>query len=149
MGGGQHSVVRLLKRFCCANDRLYSSGHFLGFYLGVDPNIAIYSSDAGKLEVFAGLGWDGIEALSTNDTEDEKPEYLNSFNLNVGFTQRFFYGNRHNSYFAIQMRYNIVDYYTHGGTDLSGNTISINLLWGHFGHGWTDYELENLKYFDK
>ncbi len=130
-------------------DSLYETDNFVGLYLGVDPVLRVYSAKKTALEIFGGIGWDGIMALTADDIDENAADYLNSFNANLGFTMRWFYGVRHTRYFGIQTRYNVVDFTTHGGTDLSGNSISINLLWGCMAHGWTDDVLESMHYFQR
>jgi hypothetical protein len=128
---------------------LYETDNFLGLYLGVDPVLRVYSAKKTGLEVFGGIGWDGIMALTADDIDENAADYLNSFNVNMGFTWRWFYGVRRTRYFGIQTRYNVVDYSTEGGTDLSGNSISINLLWGWMAHGWVDGDLDEMHYFQR
>ncbi|GEM_PF-2590502 len=129
-------------------DSLYETDNFLGTYFGLDPVLRVYTSWNTSLEFFGGIGWDGIMALTADDLKENQGDYLNSLNLNLGFTLRLFYGPRHTRYWGLQARYNFLNYDTDGGTDLSGNSLSINLIWGAMGHGWTDDYLERLHYFD-
>ncbi|MEW6015689.1 MAG: hypothetical protein AB1690_10235 [Candidatus Zixiibacteriota bacterium] len=130
-------------------DSLYETDNFFGMYFGLDPVLRVYSSWNTSLEFFGGIGWDGIMALTADDLKENQGDYLNSLNLNLGFTLRLFYGPRHTRYWGLQARYNFLNYDTDGGTDLSGNSLSINLIWGAMGHGWTDDYLESLHYFDR
>lgn len=129
------------------NGRLYETKYFHSIYIGLEPNFTVYSGLGSRLELFAGGGWDGLLGLTADVIDEEYGDYQNSYNINFGLTQRFFYGTRRNWYLGVQARYNIVDYDTDGGTDISGNTISVNLIWGCMGHGWVDDELEWLGYF--
>lgn len=125
--------------------KLYETNSFQSIYIGVEPNYTIYSSMGSRLEIFSGIGWDGILGLTPDVIDEDAGDYQNSLNVNFGFTQRFFYGSEQKMFFGLQARYNLVDFYTDGGTDLSGNTISINLIWGGMAHGSADYELSWLR----
>jgi hypothetical protein len=150
-GGDLTILVRLLNAeqsyLVRHKDSLYETDNFFSIYLGLGPVLKVYSSQKISLEMFGGTGWDGIMALTADDIDEAEADYLNSLNVNVGFTVRWHYGTRDTRYFGIQTRYNVVDFRTGGGTDLSGNSISINLVWGTMGHGWVDDVLENLHHF--
>jgi hypothetical protein len=125
--------------------KLYQTDDFQSIYIGVEPNYTVYSAMGSRLEIFSGIGWDGIMGLTPDVIDEDAGDYQNSLNVNFGFTQRFFYGSNRDMFVGLQARYNIVNYYTDGGTDLSGNTISINLIWGGMAHGSVDSELSWMK----
>lgn len=127
-------------------DSLHATDNFQSFYAGVNPVLRVYSSWTKSFEIFGGIGWDGIMVLTANDIHEGSEHYLNSFSVNAGMTMRWFYNVRRTRFFGVQARYNFVDFDTDGGTDLSGNSISINLIWGWMGHGWTDNLLESMYY---
>jgi len=129
------------------NDSLYRTDNYLGIYLGGGPVLRAYSSWSTSLEIFSEIGWDGIMALTADDIKANNADYLNSFNCNVGFTLRKYFGTYGTQYIGIQARYNIVDFDTNGGTNLSGDAVSINLIWGSMGHWWIDNELKYMRYF--
>ena len=129
-------------------DSLIETDNFFSVYLGVDPVYRVFSSDRTAFELFGGLGYDGIMALTADQANEDHADYLNSFSVSAGLSWRWFYNSRRTRYIGLQARYNIVNHHTGGGTDLSGNSVSVNLIWGAFGYGWVDYQLENLGYFD-
>lgn len=126
--------------------KLYQTDSFFSIYLGLEPNFTVYSAHGSRLEVFGGIGWDGILGLSADVIDEEYGDYQNSYNVNFGLTQRFFYGNERKWYLGLQARYNMVDFHTDGGTNLSGNTISLNLIWGCMAHGDVQHELRYMGY---
>lgn len=125
----------------------YVTDNYFGLYFSADPVLRVYTTGKYSIEAFGGIGYDGIMALTADDVNGEYAEYINSVNFNLGATLRLFYGQKHTRYFGLQARFHVVDYSTRGGTDLSGNAVSINLLWGNMGHGWVDRSLERMHYF--
>ena len=80
------------------------------------------------------LGWDGFDfAPQPYDYHYYYPYYtsrvtIGSFNANAGL--RFNYYFTHSFYIGLQGRYNAIQYSTYGGTDLSGDAVSIDLIFG-------------------
>lgn len=129
------------------NDSLYRTDNFLGIYLGGGPVLRAHSSWSTSFEIFSEAGWGGIMALAADDIKAKNADYMNSFNCNIGLTLRKYFGAFHTQYIGIQARYNIVDFDTNGGTNLSGDAVSINFIWGSMGHWWIDNELKDMRYF--
>ena len=105
------------------------SRHFVGAYFGFDPTYEVFWSRSIIIEIFGGIGHDWIEVLG--DSKKKEYENLQSLNLNTGFTLYFFYNKYKTKYFGIQPRFNRVHYYTHGGSNLEGNSVSLNVVWGY------------------
>lgn len=137
-GGDVTFLMRVLKSSKAITfkhvDTTLTSDHFWGGYIGYDMTYELFSTRRSALEVFGGIGYDWIEVF--HDGDRHWYENLQSLNLNFGATKYFFYNELSSRYFGMQARYNFVHYYTHGGTELSGNAISLNLVWGFLGnHG--------------
>lgn len=71
-----------------------------------------------------------MDVLNIGKGEDPNriTKSLNSLNLNLGIGFRNYFQNR--TYWGFEARYNFVNFKNTGGTDLTGNTISIRLNLG-------------------
>jgi hypothetical protein len=80
-----------------------------------------------EIDLLGGIGLDGMDVLNIGKPEDPNriTKSLNSLNLNLGIGFRHYFQNR--TYWGIEARYNFVNFKNTGGTDLTGNTISIRL----------------------
>lgn len=131
-------------------DSLHETDSYFSVYLGVDPVFRLMTLERTSIELFGGLGYDGIMALTANQLDEEHGDYINSLSVSAGLTWRWFYDNKRTRYFGLQARLSAVDHKTGaGGTNLSGRSISINLIWGSFGYGWVDHSLGDLGYFNR
>lgn len=126
------------------DNEIVDTRQFFGGYIGLDPVFELLSAGRFNTEVFAGFGYDGIEAIGG---EDDEYVGLNSFNINLGITQRIFVDKAHSKFIGVQFRHHFVDYYTHGGSDLTGHQLSINLVAGYMGNTYANQQLRNLSYF--
>ena len=128
-----------------------STDYFLGGYVGIDLERVLLRIKRNELTVLAGVGFDGFSTMVTN-TEDDNPDNdeghsVNSINTNFGLGYRYFLKN--NFYVALQGKYNIVNYNNQGGTNLSGNCITISFLVGGFGNGEKEIRLRELRYIEE
>lgn len=112
-------------------DRTAKTDFFLGGYVGIEGAYEFLRFSSFSSEVLFGIGWDGFSAFP-EDHEDDKS--INSLNLSVGWTGRLYTTATKSYHLGLQVRYNFVKYGTNGGTDLSGNAVSVNLLFGFLGN---------------
>ena len=108
----------------------YTSDRFLGRYIGIDVGYVLTNLGNYELNVLGGIGYDGINNSGRPGDLDEQGASAHTLNLNFGVNQRFYLSDFGGTYLSLTVRYNIVNYDTHGGTDLSGNTISAYLSLG-------------------
>ncbi len=125
-----------------------TTDYFFGGYIGADVERQIFKFRKNEIDILAGVGYDGFEAVNVN-TEDDDPyndkgHSINSANFNFGLGYRRYLANK--TYFALQGKYNIVNYNNQGGTNLSGNCLTISLLIGGFFNERKDYFLGELRY---
>jgi hypothetical protein len=121
---------------------------FIGGYVGLDIEREIFKFRKNEFEILAGVGYDGFQSVLVN-TEDDDPDNdtghsINSVNTNFGLGYRHYGKNR--SYIGLQGKYNFVNYVNTGGTNLSGDNITISLFFGGFSNDKKDYELNELRY---
>jgi hypothetical protein len=126
-------------------DSLYSTDQFFGGYVGGEFGFECFDLGPHEFSLTTGAGYDGFEAL---DFGGDDYKNVNSFNVNVGLRHRVYYDKYRSKFFGLQFRYNIVGYTTHGGSDLSGNTLSVNFIWGYSADSHSIGQLKDLRYYD-
>lgn len=118
------------------NDISYSTDYYLGFYFGLDYTYYFLSNKRTELGLVGGMGWDGFQFAEEPYHYDYyyydySHSTLNSFNANAGLRFNYFFSN--SFYLGLLGRYNAINYTTHGGTNLSGDAVSIDLIIGFNG----------------
>ncbi|MCI0698050.1 hypothetical protein L0337_39360 [candidate division KSB1 bacterium] len=121
-----------------------STKKFFGGYIGVEGGRELLRTRHHGFDLSAGMGFDGFDALDKNQQHDAVT--ISSFNFNLGLGYRYFSHEFQTKYIGMQVRYNFVRYATHGGSDLSGNTISLRLLLGLGGNQKKNQRLKSLEY---
>ena len=121
---------------------------FMGGYIGTDIEREILKFGKNEFDILAGVGYDGFASYMTN-TEDDNPNNdvghsISSLNTNFGLGYRYFYSNK--SYIGVQGKYNIVNYVNTGGTNLTGDILTISIFYGGFINHQKDFELNELRY---
>ena len=128
-------------------DSLITTREFLGALIGLDCSFRLFSISDYSLEIFGGAAYDGFTAYTEDDGDDT--ENINAFNLSFGFKPMLYVTSDRSRYLGLLVRYNVVDYITHGGSDLSGNTLSINLVYGYYRGNHAADRLKDLHYYDQ
>ena len=128
------------------NDSLYNTDYFIGGYFALDLGYELFSVKNSHFDLIGGVGYDGFTALEVDypDTDDDLTKSINSLNLNIGVAYKY-YMNPYN-YFGVEGKYNFVDYKNPKGTDLTGDVITINLIYGGFGKKHNPLKLNELDY---
>lgn len=112
-----------------ANNALFTSEHYLSLHLGFDGGMAIIKTSGSALIASAGLAYEGFESLSLGQQEQyEMSNFIGTFNLNLGLQYRFMFFD--GSFYGLQAKYHFVNYKNPGGTDFSGNVVTVGLLFG-------------------
>lgn len=117
---------------------------FFGGYVGADLAYETLRSESHAVSLIGGIGLDGFGSGSSRN-DDNSTSGVNSLNLNIGAEYRLACNRTRTRSVGLQGRYNFVNYATGGGTDLSGNTVSIDLIYGWLGNAASSW-LEKLKY---
>lgn len=119
------------------DDSIYNTNYYLSYYLGADFGYALTRSRVMELAVLGGIGFDGIDVVeNTSSTSTSNGASIYSLNLNAGLGYKIFLSHRKNingekhSYLNLQAKYNFVGYNNRGGTDLTGNAITVGLTYG-------------------
>ncbi len=128
------------------NDSLWNTDHFFGGYFGLDLGSGLLSIKSHHLDLIGGVAYDGFDALKVDypGTDDDLSKTINSLNLNIGLGYKYYLSPYH--YLGIDGKYNFVDFNNPEGTDLTGNVVSINLIYGGFGKKYDPIRLKELDY---
>ena len=125
---------------------LKTTNHFFGGFVGLESAFEVLRLSDHQVELVGIGGWDGFDVVSSGDTE-EKPT-VGGIAYGYGLNYRLIYNRNPTYYLGLQARYTITNYNNSGGTDLSGNTISIRLVWGKMSNG-VDWDLERLGHYSQ
>jgi hypothetical protein len=123
---------------------------FFGGYIGADVERELFKFGKNEFDLLAGIGYDGFQSVNVN-TEDDDPNNdvghsIHSINTNFGLGCRHFLKTR--SYIGLQAKYNFVNYVNTGGTNLTGDNLTISLVLGGFFNERKYYELNELRYIE-
>ncbi|MCK4573770.1 MAG: hypothetical protein KAU36_05335, partial [candidate division Zixibacteria bacterium] len=87
--------------------------------------------------------------IETTDHPDENRRVeLATPNLNFGLETRLYLDRYRRAYMSFWVKYNIVNFDTRAGTDLSGNTVTAGVTMGCFSMGKVNETLQALNFFD-
>jgi len=127
---------------------LRTTDEFFGGYIAADIEREILKFRKHEFDLLGGVGYDSFDAIHVN-TEDDNPEndvshLIGSANINFGLGYRYYM--KYKRYIGIQGKYNFVNYNNPGGTPLSGNTVTVSLIFGRFSNLRKDYYLNELRF---
>tara|TARA_Y100001980_G_C14556930_1_gene354943 strand:+ start:159967 stop:161136 length:1170 start_codon:yes stop_codon:yes gene_type:complete len=127
-------------------DSLISTKYFLGGYIGADVGYELLRTPTTRVYMLGGIGYDGFDTLESDpDVDDEPSKAIGSLNLNTGIGSKWFI-NESMGYLGLEVRYNFVNYRNSGGTDFTGNALSVRLLFGILGNYTKQTGLKSLRY---
>lgn len=129
-----------------ADNAIRSTEYFFGGYFGLESGYECIRLNRFALDLHGGIGVDGFDCFGSDDNKPQKS--INSANLNVGVTPRIFVNKYKTRYLGLQIKYNWLKYGTNGGSDLSGNAISVNLVYGDIGNSYAVNQLKELLYYE-
>ena len=113
-------------------DMIWNTNYFLGWYAGVDAGYELFRLWNNSIDLIGGIAWDGIKTLNEKSEvckNEMITKNLHSLNLNIGLGYKFHFKNRR--YLGIDVKYNFVNFKNPHGTNLGGNTYTVNLIVGN------------------
>jgi hypothetical protein len=110
------------------NDTLLRVHEYTGLYVAGEYGYDIFTRNKITISASAGVGYEQITALTTDNDYGEESKIMRSWNLNTGFVLK--YSLLNGSYVGVHTRYNFVNYSNRGGTDISGDYLSFRLVYG-------------------
>lgn len=114
------------------SDSLIVSNYYFGGYLGFDYTRYLIHKKRFEIGFTTGVAYDSFN-FTNSETSDHSdisldPLEIKTFDFNNGFRMKYFI--RANAYLGLALKYHLLNYCNHGGTDLKGNAFSIELLYG-------------------
>ena len=118
------------------DDIVWNTNYFLGWYVGMDTGYELFRLWNNSIDLIGGIAWDGFDSLNEKKEgcKDEKmSNNIHSINLNIGLGYKFHFKERgyNQRYIGIDVKYNFVNYKNPHGTNLGGNTYTVNLIIGN------------------
>ena len=114
------------------HDTLYNSNYYDGGYIGFDYTRYVVHKTKFEAGFIGGIGYDYFDAFNGisghNTGHDYQPYNIGSLDINFGLHLKYFIGKGPS--IGIQAKYHCINYVNQGGTDLSGNAVSIDLSFG-------------------
>ncbi len=107
---------------------LYETTDFLQVYAGLNTGFDMLSNPRHSLYITGGIGYDGIDPRNNAEREEGVTGMIHALNINAGITYHRIFDEKR--FFSIIVRHNFVDYRNNGGSDLSGNVVSIGIGYG-------------------
>lgn len=128
-------------------DSLYANNSFVCGHIGLDLGLEVFRSPGHEVDLYAGIGWEGFQAISKEQSAIGKQVSIDALNVNPGVEYRYYYDRFKVRYVGARVRYHIVDYNRDAAlaTDLSGGAASIDLVWGVSGNWFSNDELRALR----
>ncbi|HPB05908.1 MAG TPA: hypothetical protein PKV50_07045 [Prolixibacteraceae bacterium] len=117
---------------------------FIGGYFAFETSYDLISHKKHSLQLATGIGIDGFDAFRSDSLMNLEAASTNTFNFNAGFSYRYFY--KKNTYIGARVKYNIVDYTRSGVIDLTGNTLSFQVVIGGLENSVKYQQLDLLRY---
>jgi hypothetical protein len=117
------------------NGILWDTNNFLGGYIGLDAGYELFRLKGNSIDLIGGIAFNGFDTIN-EEIEGEKnnlTKSINSLNLNIGLGYKFHFKNQRSNqrYVGIDFKYNFVNFKNPHGTNLEGNTYTVNLLIGN------------------
>lgn len=129
------------------DDLEITTDKFHNIYFGGELGYELFTRGESQFELLGGVGYEGISGVGT-DSNNGDGHYMNSLNLNLGFRYKYFLSKYHDWYIGVQTRYNWVDFDSEGGSDLSGNAASLQLVVGRLNSGLYKHLAKRYGFFD-
>jgi hypothetical protein len=117
---------------------------FIGGYFAFETSYDLISHRKHSLQLATGIGIDGFDAFKEDSLLNLGAASTNTFNFNAGLSYRYYY--KKSSYIGARVKYNIVDYTRSGVIDLTGNTLSFQIVFGGLENALKYQQLDLLRY---
>jgi hypothetical protein len=102
---------------------------FNSWLFGVDCGLKIFDTRTLSTDIFGGFAYDVVYSV-TKATDPVEHVSHGSAGASIGLRQRIFVNARTGMYIGAMIRYSVVDYSNSGGTDISGNTVTVSAVIG-------------------
>jgi hypothetical protein len=113
------------------NDSLQTTNYYDGGYVGFDYTRYIIHKTKYDLGLISAIGYDFFDYTDGNESNangQSTSSEIGSFDFSNGIRLKFFL--RPRAHIGLAAKYHLIHYVNKGGTDLSGNAFSIDILYG-------------------
>ena len=107
-------------------------------YVGLEGGYELFRGGPFVFTALGGVGYEAIEALAGN--------WLKSFNFNWGPGLELHFGPQGVGVVGIEARYNHLNFATHGGSDLTGDSVTLRFTIGGSGNAMRNNRLDALEF---
>ena len=107
---------------------LKSTNKFQASYMGVELGYELFRSNHFEFDILGGLAWDAL--IPVSEDKNQPVKRIEAFNSNVALGIRYYFNQYSSKYLGFQLRNNFVHYKTEIGSDLSGDVVSLRLIFG-------------------
>ena len=125
------------------DNKIWDTDYFAGIYFGLDAGFELFRLGKNSIDIIGGVAYENINTLDEKNEDccsccsnnnNKISHNLNSLNLNIGLGYKFHFKKiRYNQrYLGIDFKYNFVNFKNPHGTNLDGNTYTVNLILGNF-----------------
>ncbi|MEZ5359530.1 MAG: hypothetical protein R3F48_11990 [Candidatus Zixiibacteriota bacterium] len=127
----------------------FTTNDLLHVYCGLDIGYELLTTGNNQFELLGGIGYDGLSGDKENTYgEVDDAHFINSLNVNLGFRYKLFVSKYHDWYVGVQTRYNVIDFDSEGGSDLSGNAVTLEFIVGRLSSGEYKRQAKDLGFYD-
>ena len=111
------------------HDTLFTSDYYDGGYIGFDYTRYVVHQPHFELGFISAVGYDYFSVASGFGGEYHiQPLNVGSFDFSNGVRLKYFFHRR--SFIGLAAKYHLIHYSNEGGTDLSGNAVTVDLIYG-------------------
>lgn len=125
-------------------DSVYQDNHFTSVTLGVQGYYSLLKNLRHDLSVTTGVAYDEITIVPADEDDDVENVSTRTLNVNLGFQYRYYFD--YKDYLGIDIRYSVLDFHNHINDELSGNAISLRLIYGFTSSDRKKQQLKLLGY---
>ncbi|AEV32075.1 hypothetical protein Oweho_1068 [Owenweeksia hongkongensis DSM 17368] len=125
-------------------DSVYQDNHFTSVTIGVQGYYSILKNLRNDLSLTTGVGYDEITIVPTDEGDNVDNVSTGTLNVNFGFQYRYYFD--YKDYLGVDVRYSFLDFSNHIDNELSGNAISLRLLYGFTSSDRKKQQLKLLGY---
>ena len=124
------------------DEKIWDTDYFGGIYFGLDAGFELFRLGKSSIDIIGGIAYENINTLDEKNEDccpccsnnnNKISHNLNSLNLSIGLGYKFHFKKiRYNQrYVGVDFKYNFVNFKNPRGTNLDGNTYTVNLLIGN------------------
>lgn len=110
------------------SDSLILTNHYLGGYIGLDFGYDIFQKRRHEVQLLAGAGGSGFDALNENKDKGYKAESVWSYDFNIGTGYRYYF--RPYTYVGVKVKLHFADYTSGHIVDFTGYPLTIEFSFG-------------------